>query len=255
MYFYGENTPRPLNAWRPEVHDSDGLLVHDDASRWTWQPLLNPSRITIHGFPGQTFALMQRDTHFHSYQDAEANYHRRPSAAVRLEQGFEPGRVLLVQLPTQNEFLDNIVAMWSPAGAIGGGTRLDVKYRLSFGAPAIAQTELGQVVNTFVGRDIIDATSKGGQHRFVVDFGGLRSAPGHTAASVTAEISSQQGAQILEHQLKRIEATGLWRLSILARGQPDKPMALRASLHVNGRRATETWSYQLDANNVLRHNE
>ena len=255
MYFYGENTPRPLEAWRPEVHDSDGLLVQDDASRWTWQPLLNPSRITIHEFPGQAFALMQRDTHFHSYQDAEANYDRRPSAFVRLEQGFERGRVLLVQLPTKNEFLDNIVAFWSPAGAVGGGTMLDVKYRLSFGSPAIAQTKLGQVVNTFVGRDIIDATSKEGQHRFVVDFDGLRSAPGRAAATVTAEVSSQPGAQILEHQLKRIESTGLWRLSILARGQPDKPLALRASLHVNGRRATETWSYQLDTNNMLRQNE
>ena len=255
MYFYGENTPRPVNAWRPEVHDSDGLLVREDTGRWVWQPLVNPSKITIQGFPGQLFALMQRDTQFRSYQDAEANYHRRPSAFVDVEQPFERGRVLLVQLPTQNEFLDNIVAMWSPAGPIGGGTRLDVRYRLSFGAPVVAQTELGQVVNTFVGRDIIDATSQAGQHRFIVDFDGLRFAAGQTAASVTAEVGSEQGTQILEHQLKRVESTGMWRLSILARGQPEKPLALRASLHVNGRPATETWSYQLDANNVLRQNE
>ena len=84
MYFYGENTPRPPDAWRPEVHDSDGLLVRDDLGNWTWQPLLNPSRITIQGRPGRTFALMQRDGHFRSYEDAEANYHRRPSALVRL---------------------------------------------------------------------------------------------------------------------------------------------------------------------------
>src|SRR4030095_6330013 len=125
MYFYGENTPRPPEAWRPEVHDSDGLLVHDDLGKWTWQTLQNPSRITIHGFPGRTFALMQRDGHFRSYEDAESNYHRRPSALVRLEQGFERGRILLVQLPTKNEFMDNIVAFWSPPSAIDGGTRLD----------------------------------------------------------------------------------------------------------------------------------
>jgi glucans biosynthesis protein len=255
MYFYGENTPRPLNAWRPEVHDSDGLLVKDDAGRWTWQPLVNPSKITIQGFPGQTFALMQRDTQFRSYQDAEANYHRRPSAVVNVDQGFERGRVLLVQLPTQNEFLDNIVAMWSPAGAIGTGTRLDVRYRLTFGPPVIAQTGLGQVVDTFVGRDVVDATSKAGQHRFIVDFNGLRLAPGQTAASVTAEVGAEHGTEILEHQLKRIESTGLWRLSILARGQPEMPLALRASLRVDGQRATETWRYELDANNVLRQHE
>jgi glucans biosynthesis protein len=254
MYFYGENTSRPLNAWRPEVHDSDGLLVND-GGRWTWQPLVNPSRITIHDFPGQAFGLMQRDTHFDSYQDAEANYHRRPSAFVELEQVFERGRILLVQLPSQNEFLDNIVAMWSPSGAIDGGARLDARYRLSFGAPVIAQTGVGQVVNTFVGRDIIDATSRAGQHRFVVDFNGLRLKKGQTAASVTAEVSSRHGTEILEHQLKRVESTGMWRLSILARGQPGEPLDVRASLNIDGRRATETWSYQLDANDVLRRHE
>src|SRR4029450_4518131 len=175
--FYGENTPRPPVAWRPEVHDSDGLLVHDDLGNWTWQPLLNPSRITIHGFPGRTFGLMQRDAHFRSYEDAEANYHRRPSALVRLEQGFERGRILLVQIPTKNEFMDNIVAFWSPASAIDGGTRLDLKYRLCFGGPAIVQTKLGQVVHPFVGRDVIDATSRAGQHRFIVDFTGPRLGP------------------------------------------------------------------------------
>ena len=255
MYFYGENTPRPPEAWRPEVHDSDGLLVHDDLGNWTWQPLLNPSRITIHGFPGRTFALMQRDGHFRSYEDAEANYHRRPSALVRLEQGFERGRILLVQIPTKNEFMDNIVAFWSPASAIDGGTRLDLKYRLRFGGPAIAQTKLGQVVNTFVGRDVVDATSQAGQHRFVVDFKGPSLDQFKAAAAVAAEISSQEGTEILEHQLKRVDSTGFWRLSILARADADRPLVLRASLYVNGRQATETWSYQLDANNSLRRTQ
>ena len=255
MYFYGENAPRPPDAWRPEVHDSDGLLVQDDLGKWTWQPLVNPSRITIHGFPGRTFALMQRDGHFRSYEDAEANYHRRPSALVRLEQGFERGRILLVQIPTKNEFMDNIVAFWSPASAINGGRRLDFKYRLCFGAPAIVQTKLGQVVNTFVGRDVIDATSKPGQHRFVVDFKAPRLDRFKAAALVAAEISSQEGTEIVEHQLKRINSTGFWRLSILARADADRPLALRASLYVNGRQATETWSYELDANNSQRGNE
>jgi len=253
MYFYGENTPRPPGAWRPEVHDSDGLLVQDDLGKWTWQPLLNPSRITIHSLPGRTFALMQRDRHFHSYEDAEANYHRRPSALVRLEQGFERGRILLVQLPTKNEFMDNIVAFWSPMSAIDAGTRLDLKYGLTFGSPAIAQTKLGQVVNTFVGRDVIDATSVIGQYRFIVDFKGLDLF--NAAASVAAEISSQEGTEILEHQVKRVDSTGFWRLSILARAHAERPLVLRASLYVNGRQATETWSYELDAGNSLRRNE
>jgi glucans biosynthesis protein len=158
-------------------------------------------------------------------------------------------------LPTRNEFLDNVVAMWSPAAAVDGGTRLDVRYELALGPAAIVDTGLARVVDTFVGRDIIDATSKEGQHRFIVDFAGPRLPARPAAASVTARIEPQHGTHILEHQLKRIGRTGTWRLSILARGEREKPLALRAWLHVNGRRASETWRYELDASNVLRRSE
>ena len=136
---------------------------------------------------------------------------------------------------------------------VDAGTRLDLKYGLTFGSPAIAQTKLGQVVNTFVGRDVIDATSVIGQYRFIVDFKGLDLF--NAAASVAAEISSQEGTEILEHQVKRVDSTGFWRLSILARAHAERPLVLRASLYVNGRQATETWSYELDAGNSLRRNE
>ena len=256
MYFYGENTPRPRDAWRPEVHDSDGLLVQDGLGDWIWQPLWNPSQITFHNFSaGREFGLLQRDTRFASYEDAETNYHRRPSAMVRLEQGFAPGRILLVQLPTRNEFLDNVVAFWSLPGPVEGGTKLDLKYRLTFGAPTIARTKLGRVVNTFVGRDVIDASSMAGQYRFIVDFTGAGLDQLNTDAPLAASISSHAGTTILEHQLERVDVTGVWRLSILARATTDKPLALRSSLHINGRPLTEVWSYELEANNALRRNE
>ena len=74
-------------------------------------------------------------------------------------------------------------------------------------------------------------------------------------APLAAAISSHEGTTILEHQLERIDATGFWRLSILARADADKPLALRGSLNINGRQLTEVWSYELEANNALRRNE
>uniref|UniRef100_UPI003566F96A glucan biosynthesis protein n=1 Tax=Marinobacter sp. TaxID=50741 RepID=UPI003566F96A len=48
MFYYGENTARPVGEWRPQVHDSDGLLIHDEGSgEWLWRPLVNPSRLTL----------------------------------------------------------------------------------------------------------------------------------------------------------------------------------------------------------------
>jgi glucan biosynthesis protein len=44
-------------------------------------------------------------------------------------------------------------------------------------------------------------------------------------------------------------------LSILARAGADDPLALRASLNMNGRQVTEVWSYELEANNAVRRGE
>ena len=44
-------------------------------------------------------------------------------------------------------------------------------------------------------------------------------------------------------------------MSILAQADADKPLALRSSLNINGRQLTEIWSYELEANNVLRRTE
>ena len=47
MYFLGEND-RHLNdrnkygEFRPELHDSDGLLMHTAGGEWIWRPLKNP---------------------------------------------------------------------------------------------------------------------------------------------------------------------------------------------------------------------
>jgi glucans biosynthesis protein len=65
-------------------------------------------------------------------------------------------------------------------------------------------------------------------------------------------VDSDEGTEVIEHQLKRVDAAGTWRLSILARAPADSPLGLRGSLFVNGRQATETWRYQLDAHNALR---
>jgi glucans biosynthesis protein len=45
MFFYGENDRASYRGFRPEVHDSDGLLIRTTAGEWTWRPLVNPTRL------------------------------------------------------------------------------------------------------------------------------------------------------------------------------------------------------------------
>jgi glucans biosynthesis protein len=254
MYFYGENTPRPHGAWRPEVHDSDGLVIESFDGQRLWQPLRNPAHITLQSFPAantRRFALLQRDTQFASYQDPGTNYHRRPSASVELLDGMSDGRIVLVQLPTANEYLDNIVAFWAPPTAVAARSQLDFRYRLYLGDPVGEPHSLAHVVDTFVGRDVIAANLGADKYRFIIDFSSpqLQSlAP----QALRASIDSAVGTDVLEHQLERIAITGAWRLAILARAPADKSLALRAALHLDGKQVTETWHYELEPGNVLR---
>ena len=49
MFFLGENDRRFNNDFRPELHDSDGLIIHSGTGEWIWRPLRNPAK------PGDVF--------------------------------------------------------------------------------------------------------------------------------------------------------------------------------------------------------
>ena len=85
MYWFGENTVNHQGEFRPEVHDTDGLLVNRGDGSWLWRPLRNPpylqeQRVLARHLRG--FGLLQRDRRYTSYEDIEANYHKRPSVWV-----------------------------------------------------------------------------------------------------------------------------------------------------------------------------
>ncbi len=100
MFAFGENQPHRTD-FRPEVHDSDGLMIATGGGEWIWRPLVNPRQTLTTSFSMQSlkgFGLMQRDRNFHSYEDSEARYELRPSAWVEPVGDWGTGRVELFQL-------------------------------------------------------------------------------------------------------------------------------------------------------------
>src|SRR5690606_14789570 len=87
MYLHGENTGWSRDDYRPEVHDSDGLLVETSVGEWLWRPLVNPKKVQFATFADdgtRGFGLFQRDRQFDHYDDLEAFYHQRPSVWVEM---------------------------------------------------------------------------------------------------------------------------------------------------------------------------
>ena len=60
------------------------------------------------------FGLIQREREFDAYQDLEAHYQDRPSAWVEPARNWGDGSTQLVEIPTEFEYFDNIVAYWRP---------------------------------------------------------------------------------------------------------------------------------------------
>ena len=52
MFLFGETRARAFDDFRPEVHDSDGLLIASATGEWFWRPLDNPSRLRVSRVPG-----------------------------------------------------------------------------------------------------------------------------------------------------------------------------------------------------------
>lgn len=257
MFYYGENTGRPRGEWRAQVHDSDGLQIHNGGSgEWLWRPLLNPRELQMDYLMTDNvrgFGLLQRDRNFDDYHDLQARYELRPSAWVKTEGDWGPGQVVLVQLPTENETNDNIVAFWRPQEKVVAGQKLEYAYEVQFGAEGLGGNPMGHVVNTYVGDgSIIGGGAEKGAYRILVDFNGGVLDKQRPRAPVLSNVTAMEGGEVLEHFVEYNEALKGWRLSMLVRPATRKSLSLRAFLSLGDETLTETWTYRLPANNDIR---
>ena len=244
MYQFGENQPHRTD-FRPEVHDSDGLMVATGDGEWLWRPLINPNALLTTSFSMRElkgFGVMQRDRSFTSYEDPEARYDLRTSAWIEPVGSWGPGRVELVQLHTPNETNDNVVAYWVPETLPPPGQPLDFTYRLHWQGARVTQVPPGGwVVQSRVGRGYRELADD--EQQFMVDFMGPPLAALAADAPVKAVVSAPANGEILETNAYRVEATGAWRMMVLVK-QLDaaQPVELRGYLQNGADILTETWS-------------
>jgi glucans biosynthesis protein len=242
MFWFGEGSADHYGDFRPEVHDSDGLLVAPDDTTRIWRPLVNPGEVRMVDFPTTKFVgfgLMQRDRDFHHYEDLEARYEHRPSLWMEPVGPWPEGRVRLLELPTTGEQHDNVVAFWTPSKPPEPGSQpLELSWRLHWtNAPAFGGPP-GRVIAT---RRTVQDGAPGRTH-FVIDF--VIGTPGETKDnhSLVAEVKAPDGVRVMEKQVIHNEVDGSWRLSLRLAAKPGAAAAdIRARLLLDGKPVTETW--------------
>ncbi|MBM6594883.1 glucan biosynthesis protein [Microvirga pudoricolor] len=249
MYFEGENDHKRVDEFRPELHDSDGLLMHSGAGEWIWRPISNPDKKTVSSFSDNNprgFGLMQRDRTFENYQDLEAFYHQRPGYWVEPVGQWGEGRVELVELPTPDETHDNIVAYWEPNRPYEAGQETTISYRLRSIGSTDEMHPGAKAVNTFhtpARNSGSSAPSDPTRRRFMIDFAGgdlefyLRD-----PSQVEVVPSISQG-QITHTFIVPNPHTKGFRAAIDVKLEPGQSTDLRAFLKAGNRTLTETWTY------------
>jgi len=246
MYWHGENTNNNEGDLRPEVHDSDGLMIERGSGEWLWRPLVNPGSVRTTTFNDENprgFGLIQRDRRFESYEDLEAAYHLRPSTWVEPVGSWGRGSVRLVEIPTPDETNDNIVAFWVPEKLPAVGEPIEFEYKLHWFIEGSGgkKPPAGYTVATRIGHS---KTHEKELERFWVDFDSPVLHNHSADPAIEAVVSVSEGAKLVHQSIQKNTYTGSWRVAFAIK--PDgtgRPVELRCFLKREPHILTETWSY------------
>jgi len=248
MFLYGENRgERQFDDFRPEVHDSDGMLAQTGAGEWIWRPLANPAELRVSSFLDQHphgFGLSQRDRDVSHYEDNESRFQQRPSYWVEPLGDWGAGHVELVEIPTEEEIHDNIVSYWVPNAPVRARTPLRFSYLLSAYSHSLRWPPGGKVIATRMGSANVGSAGNRapeGMRRVLVDFAGGDLDGLHESQPVKAEIAASNG-EVSDVTVER-QPDGLWRAAFRLKPNGRRPVDLRCYLTLYGEVLTETWTY------------
>lgn len=242
MFWFSKNQLCRFDDPRPQVHDSDGLLAQTGAGEWLWRPLDNTGKLRQSLFIDKNpkgFGLLQRERDPACYQDLHAQYQRRPSAWVRPGGDWGAGAVRLLEIPTESEFSDNIVAFWEPAQILKAGSSAEYAYEVAWSGEKPDLPPIGRAVLTRTGAVPGEPRSR----RFVIDFtapGLEQQGPGFAPEALVTAARGRilnQGDEFNPYQRA-------WRVSFtVAADAGAEAVELRARLRKGGGICTETWTY------------
>ncbi|MEO0938122.1 MAG: glucan biosynthesis protein G [Pseudomonadota bacterium] len=237
--FDGMDTQR-FDDFRPAVHDTDGLAIHNGAGEAIWRPLANPRTLQISAFADDNprgFGLMQRARRFSDFNDLEALYHNRPGLWVTPREGWGRGSVALVEIPADLEIYDNIVAYWRPAGRIPAGAEHVMSYALDWGADTVPETGAIRVLDTAAG-----GRPEGGRI-FTIDFERGDHVPDNLGT--LQHIVRTSAGEVSAGVVQRNPETGGPRLAFTFHAQGAPLAEFRAQLRrADGAPLSEVWLYR-----------
>ena len=244
MFLFDETNRARFDDFRSAVHDSEGLLVWNGAGEVLWRPLANPTELEISSFVDdgpRGFGLMQRARRSEDFADLEAFYHNRPSLWITPEDSWGKGAVTLVEIPSDKEIYDNIVAYWRPRDPLAAGSEHSFGYKMAWGDEPAGLRKVASVRNTRIGKGY---DKKVPYQIIAIDFEDHPAfAEDEMLEDITRFISSNRGT-VSDGVLQRNPGTGGLRLAFKFDPGEARGAELRVQLVKDGVSLTEVWLYR-----------
>jgi glucans biosynthesis protein len=239
-YLFGPNDRRGVDDARPAVYEATGLQIHNGQDEWLWRPLNNPDTLQISAFLDKDprgFGLLQRDRDYGAFHDDEQRFERRPSLWTVPLGDWGEGAVQLIEIPSESEVNDNILAYWRPRAPIAAGTEFALAYRQFWCWAVPERPPLALVAGTRVGRG-----NGGRRRRFFVDFtgeglnGGL---PADLKPLLNVAPGSAQNLKLFPYPDRKTV-----RVAFDLDPGTENASELRLALEGGGKIISETWLYR-----------
>lgn len=251
MFQHNDLGPARIDDFRPAVHDSAVLVMDNGAGERLWRPLANPAQLQMSAFVDngpRWFGLLQTPDNFDAFRDAEGAYHRRPSAFVKPVGDWGRGTVNLLEIPTPNEYADNIVAFWRPEHPLQPGHEYQFAYDLWWSPPGMTSMPDADrlplaPVRSASGIDPMNTDSR----LFVIDYAAADGGDAPELTGLTLQVSGQDGVQITGEALYQILDADQrkWRASfVLTPTQATDQAELRVQLRGSAGDVAPVWLFR-----------
>jgi glucans biosynthesis protein len=190
--------------------------------------------------------LVQRDRNVENYLDG-VNYDLRPTLWVEPLGDWGEGSVTLVEIPTDDEIHDNIVAFWTPKAAAKAGSELRYRYKLHWQAnEPYPASNMATVFATRIGRGGEPGKPRPKSvHKFVIEFAGKAIENLAKTDKLTAQVNTSRGA-ITHNFVEPVPRTKRHRAVFDLTVTGTEPVELRLFLRKNKQTISETWLCQFE---------